>query len=996
MRGAHVTLSFARSFMPHSLRRMLAAGAALGLLASAGAGRTAAPLADRDRVWPQSYSDLPADPDVRFGVLPNGMRYALMHNDTPIGQTSLRLRIGSGSLEEDDSEQGLAHVLEHMAFKGSTHAPNGEIVKVLERLGLSFGGDTNAQTGWTDTNYELDLPRSDRQTLETGLTYLADVGSGLLIRPEALSTERGVVLSEERLRDTPDYEVYKARLQFLLAGQLASERSPIGKVAIVQSAPATLLRRFYDANYRPDRAVLIAVGDFDVDAMKAQIATLFGGWRGVGPETAAPDLGAPIRRGEATQLIVRQGAPPSLVIARLTPADDTPDSVAKQRRDLIEGLALAALNRRFQRAAHAPDAPFLAAAAGRSDEFRSARVAEVQVSFKPAGWRPALQAAVAMQRQALQYGFSQAEVDREVTEAGVAFRNAAASAATRRTPTLAAELVRTVDDREVDTSPAEDLRLFEQFTQGLSVQTVDAALRHAFEGAGPLVSMATPDPIEGGEGALATAFRTAEAAPVAPPAALRSLNWTHTDFGAAGQVVQTRTISDLGVTVVRFANGVRLIVRPSTLRKDQVLVSVNFGHGRLGLPRDRVTPDWAVSAFVGGGLSDLSFEDVQQALADHSVSAGLAVDDDAFSLTGSTRPKDLALQMQLLAAYMTAPGWRPEAFARTQALTSEELAQLPSTPQGIEDRDLSALLHDGDARWRYPTAEQVHEASLDDLKAILAPALAGAPLEVVVAGDTTVEAAVRAVAQTFAAQTFAALPARRDRPIAPGANEVRFPAPVATPLVRLDKGRPDQAIAYVAWPAADLLSDTQRARRLNMAAEVLQLRITDQVRVAEGASYSPSAGAYESEVFPGYGYVYAGVETPPTKLASFYADVDKIIADLREKGVTPDELNRAVKPHVDGIQRAQQTNGYWITMLHDAEEDPRRLDLIRTSVAGYLKMTPQDVQDTLTAYLPDAKAWRLEVESATPAAGPTTATPTPIPRPTLPARALGGATTPSR
>ena len=946
--------------MLRSVRQSLLAGAVLFLLQTSGVQAAAAPPpALRDTVWPQSYSDLPADPSVRFGVLPNGMRYALMHNETPKGQVSLRLRIGSGSLEENDGQQGLAHMLEHMAFKGSTHAPNGEMTKRLERLGLSFGGDTNARTGFTDTAYQLDLPQGDANTLNVGLTFLSDIGSGLLLKQDALDSERKVVLAEERLRDTPDFEVTKARLSFELNGQLVADRLPIGKVAIIQAATASQLRTLYDANYRPDRATLIVVGDIDPATVETQIRRLFGGWRGLGPETPAPDLGRPAARGEATQLIVRKGAAPSLVIAWASPHDDSPDSLAKERRNFVENLAFAALNRRFERAAHAPEPSFLGADAGRSDQERSARLAQIQVAFRPSSWRQALQAAVEMQRQALQYGFSQGEVDREITETGVTLRNAVAGAATRRTPAIAEELIRSVDDQEVETSPDEDLRLFGRFTQGLTAAEVTQALRDAFKGSGPLVSLATPEPIEGGEGALASAFHAAGTAPVSPAAALRTLSWTHTGFGPPGQVADTRTVADLGVTFVRFANGVKLTVKPTAFRKDQVQVSVNFGHGRLELPRDRIAPDWATSAFVTGGLSDLTYEDVQQVLADRTVSVGLSVGDDAYTLAGATRPQDLDVQTQLLAAYMTSPGWRPEAFTRTQGLLNVTLAQLSSTPQGVQARDLPALTHDGDARWRYPEPSQVRATQFDQLKALIGPALGRGPLEVVVTGDVSVESAIKAVAATFGA-----LPPRQPEAVPPGEDQVRFPSGNAALVTREHRGRADQAIAYVGWPATDLLSDLQRARRINIAAQVLQLRLTDQVRVAEGASYAPAAGATESDVFPGYGYVYASVETPPAKIAGFYADVAKIAADLRTHPVTADELQRAVRPRIESIMRAQQTNGYWSAMLHDAQDDPRRLDLIRSSIPGYQKMTPVDVQQAAQAYLTDAGAWRFQVEPA--------------------------------
>src|SRR5580704_5971941 len=155
---------------------------------------TAAPAAN---AWPQAYADLPPDPAMRFGTLPNGMRYVVMKNKTPGGQATFRLRFAAGSMDESDAEQGLAHLLEHMAFDGSTHVPNGEMIKILERHGLAFGADTNASTSWEETVYKLDLPKADADTVDTSLMLLREVGSELLLDQSAIDKERGVVLSEE-------------------------------------------------------------------------------------------------------------------------------------------------------------------------------------------------------------------------------------------------------------------------------------------------------------------------------------------------------------------------------------------------------------------------------------------------------------------------------------------------------------------------------------------------------------------------------------------------------------------------------------------------------------------------------------------------------------------------------------------------------------------------------------------------------------------------------
>ena len=913
-------------------------------------------LAQRDRIWAQDYSDLPANPDIRFGVLPNGMRYAVLRNATPSGQASLRMRVGSGSLEENDEEQGLAHFLEHMSFKGSTHVPNGDMIRILQRHGLAFGADTNAQTEFTQTVFELDLPQADPDTIGAGLMLLRDIGGELTIPAKPMDTERGVVLSEERLRDTPAYEAFKAQWRFQFKGQLVADRLPIGKVDIIKSASPELLRTLYHANYRPDRTTLIAVGDFDPAAMESEIKARFSDWRPVGPETPSPDLGAPPSRGEAAKVIVQPGVAPALTLAWVAPFDPTPDTFAKERRDTIEAIALAALNRRLERIAHGEQPPFLAAGAGRSNEERSAKIASLRVLFRPGAWREAMDAAVSAQNQALRYGFSPAEIAREVTEMRVRLRSAVAGAGTRRTPALADEIVRSVDEQQVETAPSEDLAIFEQFVRKLKPGEVNAALANAFTGSGPLVSLTSPQGIEQGDAALLAAYDKARTASVAPPVAVFDKTWTHTDFGPAGRVVERSAATDLGVTFVRFANGVRLTVKATPFSKDQVQVAIHLGDGRLGLPTHAPSPWWASSVFPAGGLKDLSYEQIQQVLADRSVSVSLSVEDDSFLLSGETRPQDLDAQLQLLSAYMVAPGWRREAFERTRNLVGVSLSELDSTPEGVQSRDLAPLERSGDPRWALPTSGQLQAVTLDQVKAMLQPALDGGPVEVEIVGDTDVDRAIAAVASTLGA-----LPGRKAEAVDPAAARIRFPAPSPDIVMRTHKGRSDQAIAYIAWPAPDFFADPQQSRVLNTTSEVLGSRLIDQLRIAEGVTYSPVSNASLSQTFKGFGFLSASVETPPSKLDNFYKDVTKITGDMASAGVSADELERARKPHVQQITKAQQTNEYWVAMLHKAQSDPRRLALIRDTLPGYAKVTTGDVQQAARTYLQDARAWRFEV-----------------------------------
>lgn len=934
-----------------------AAGLSAGVLfASASpialAGEPAPPPA-----WAQQRSDLKPDPAVRFGILPNGMRYAVMRNATPPGQTSLRLRIGSGSLEENDAEQGLAHVLEHMAFKGSVHVPADEMVKILERKGLAFGPDTNAETEWTQTVFMLDLPHSDADTLGTGLMLMRETAGNLTLADKALSTERGVVLSEERLRDTPDYRAEKAQLELFLNGQLAARRFPIGSVEVIKTAPVSLVRAFYEANYRPERATLIAVGDFDPGDMEGRIKALFGDWKGVGPATAEPDLGQVARRGAVVKLVEQPGASTKAIIAWVRPYDASADTAAKERRETVETLGLAVLNRRLAKLAEGANPPFLGAGAGFQNLFRSAKIAVIEATSPPSDWQRSLTAADQEVRRLVAYGVSQPELDREIADYRAGLVNALAGAATRPTPVLASGLVDAVNDDQVFTAPAQDLAIFDEATKGLSAETVNAAVRSIFAGAGPLVELATPTAIDGGEPTVTKAFNAAAAQPLSAPVAETAVVWPYTHFGPPSPVVDQHTVPDLGFVTTRFANGVRLLVKHTDFRKDQVLVSVAIGDGRLGLPSDRPSVAWSAGSLIQGGFGKLAFEDSQRALAGKLVNTTFAVDNTAFEFNGSTRPEDVGTELQIIAAYITDPGFRAEAFDQAKAGLLAALPQLEATPGGVLGRDAAGLFTRGDARFRFPLKTEIQGANPGDLKALLSAPLAQGGIDVTIVGDISPDKAAE-----WVGETLGALKPRPPRaPDLAAAPNVRFPEPTPSPVRLDDTGRPDQAIAVVAWPATDFFADMRKSRALTLAGDIFGDRLLDKVRIAEGATYSPETRVNLSQAFAGYGYAFSLVEVKPASIPGFFDTVADIAKAMRESPVTDDELERARNPAVAGLRKAQATNEYWLTNLSGALADPRRLALIRTTFPDYGAVTPADIQAAARAWFKDETAWKLVI-----------------------------------
>lgn len=906
--------------------------------------------------WPQTLSDLPAEPGVHFGTLENGMRFAIMRNATPSGQAAIRFRIGAGSLDENDNQQGLAHFLEHMAFKGSTHVGQDEMIRILQRKGLAFGPDTNANTSYDETVYELDLPEVDADTLSTGLMLMRETASELTLDAGAFDRERGVILSEERLRDTPQYRAAIGVTNSLLAGQRVSERTPIGKVDIISKAPVSLLRDYYRANYRPERATLIVVGDVDPAAIETEIRQRFSDWKAAAPAPQKPDLGTLKPKGESAEVIAVPGGTTNVQIAWTRPYDTSPDTFAKRRAELIEDLGLLVLKRRMSTMASRADAPFISAAVGSQDLFDSARLVVVMANSEPNKWQAALAAIDQEQRRFQQFGADQAEIDREITEYRSILQAVAAGAATRTSPDIASMLASTVDDNQVFTSPAQDLSMFETITKDLKADEVNQVLQHVFSGNGPQLVLQTAQSPQGGADEVRQVYDTSRAVAVTAPSSAAAVVWPYTHFGEPGAVAERRTVDDLGVTMVRFANGVRLTVKPTKLRANEVLVREDIGNGRLDLPNDHPLAIWTSPAVVLSGTKAMDYPDMQKALAATIAGIDFSVDDSSFQFTGQTRPEDLATQLQIMTAYTSDPAYRPEVFKRVQQAYLNNLDQYEATPGAVISRDFAGLVHSGDPRWTFPDRAQLSATKLEDFEALFRSRISTGPIDITIVGDITVDEAILRTAETFGT-----LPARTDTTPGNSASDVHFPSPTEKPVMRTHSGRADNAAAIVAAPVGDMLSDMQRGFTANIAAQIFENRLIDQFRIAEGATYSPKGSMDLSWEIPGYGYAYFYVETTPAKIADFYALVDKIAADLRSNDVSPDELVRARAPIIETLKHQQQSNEYWVQYLKGAQTDPRRLERIRDNLSGYDKVTDEDIRHFAATYFQPARFWKFEV-----------------------------------
>lgn len=917
----------------------------------------AAPADPVSTAWGFDRSDVPRDPEWRYGLLPNGMRYAIRRNATPLGSASIRMRFDVGSTAEAEDQQGLAHFLEHMAFNGSTHVPEGEMVKILERHGLAFGADTNASTSFTETVYKLDLPQVSDEVVDTGLMLMRETASELSIDPRAVDRERGIILSERRARDQYAYRRLTHFLDFALPGTLVARRMPIGTPEVIRSAPAERIRDLYRRFYRPDRSVLIVTGDIEPDLIEASIRERFSDWQPAGPKEAEPVTGTiNPDRPTSTAYFRDPDVPTSVSLFATKPADTSPDSARKRERSILETLANAVLSRRLSKLARQEDPPILGGSAGYAPLFGAAELASIDISARGDDWRSAVAVADRELRRALSYGFTQAELDEQMANLRRGFENGARQAATRRSDALADALVSAINDDLVVTTPAWRLEQFNAFAPQITLDAVNNAFRAIWSGANPQVHVSGKKAIAGAPGAILAAYDESRATEVLPVADAERAAFAYRDFGNAGAVIADNRIADLDIRTIRFANNVRLNIRKTDFEQDRIRVSLRIGRGALEFGKDKPGLRMFMNgAFASGGLVAHSLDELQTITAGRSVALGLAASDEYFGTTTITTPDDLELQMQIFAAYMMAPGFRVDGDRQWQNRIPVVYDTLDASPGAIAGRDVPRIIASGDPRFGTPPLAILQQRNMAELKAATARAFASGAIEIGIVGDIDEQAAIDVVARTFGA-----LPMRDEAPPRlDEARQVSFPTD-RTPVVLLHEGKPDEAMAMAYWPTTDN-SDFRTEATLSMLSAVMGLMLTEELRETLGATYSPVAYSSTSSIYPGFGQLVASNNVAVDDIARVESAVDAIANRLRTEPVSADLMLRARKPILERIDKARRENGNWIALIDEAQTEPRWIERFRVARPVYESISADDLRQAAIRWLDPAAALRIRI-----------------------------------
>lgn len=913
--------------------------------------------------WLYEGSDVPQDKEWIFGKLPNGVRYAVRRNGVPPGQISVRVLVDAGSMYETDAERGYAHLIEHLSFRESKYLKEGETIPTWQRLGATFGSDTNANTSPTQTVYQLDIPDATAPKIDETFKLLSGMITSPIFTPHGVKTEVPIVLAEMRERGGAQNRIAEGTRALLFAGQPLANRAPIGTVETLNAATDKSVKAFHDRWYRPENTVVVVAGDADPQMLIQQIGQWFGPWKVKGKAAKAPSFGKPLAPAGAdpanpvgdTKVFVEPDLPRIVNFAVLRPWEKVNDTIVYNQGLMIDRLALALINRRLEAKARGGGS-FLFASVEQQDVSRSADATFVSVTPLGDDWRGALKDVRSVIADALANPPTPEEIEREVAEFDIAYKVPVETRETQAGSALADEITNAVDIRETVANPE---TVYDIFTKSKGLFTPEAVLEHTrslFKGTVIRGVLVTPSAADGDAAALKAELLAPVDAASGSRLAAGSLKFSDLPaIGTPGTVASTKPAGFLGIETIELSNGVRVMLWPNDAEPGRILMKVRFGGGYASMSQQDGTYAWLGRvALMDQGFADLDREKLDRLSTGRKLSLDFDIEDKTFAMSADTRPADMADQLYLMAAKLAMPRWDKNPILRAKAAGRLQYESYNGSPAGVLDRDLGWLLKNGDPRYSTPTPAELDKSDAEGFRRVWEPLLAQGPIEIDMFGDFKRDDAVAALEKTFGA-----LPARRD-PAEP-AFSPSIPPANAEPLVLTHRGDPNQAAAVVAWPTGGGRAGIRESRQLEILAQVVNNRLFDEMRERIGASYAPQVGSQWPEDSQSGGYVIATVQLRPEDLPAFFAAADKIAADLAATPPTADELARVTEPLKQYVTRVSTGNGFYLLHLDGAAFEPGKFSDLRSILRDYSETTPERMQALAKRYLVKDRSWRLEV-----------------------------------
>jgi zinc protease len=911
--------------------RVAVSGVLTGVLAATGpAASTQTPPAGHETSAASvaSYGlsqQMPVDPEAVVGTLRNGLRYYVRANGKPGRRAELRLVVKAGSVLEDDGQQGLAHFVEHMEFEGTRNFPRQSIVDFLSSLGLSIGPDANAATSYDDTQYTLRVPTDVPGVLDRALLVLEDWAQGASFDQSGIDHERGIVLSEWRMHLGAAERTQDKIRRVQLEQSRYADRPPIGNPDVIEHVQREQLTRFYRDWYRPDLMAVIVVGDVDRDAVATMIKEHFSSLSSPSPERPRPAFDVPDHPGTRYAVVTdKETTATAVQVSDLRPARNQ-GSVGGYRELMLDQLFAGMLSARLDELSQSANPPFFRAAAGRG-LFPTARTrdeAVLQALVSNDGVASGLDALVTELQRVARFGFTATELARAKQAMMLGSERVATESPDRESASRADEYTRNFLQEEALPTIWQELAFHRRFVPGITLGEVDALTRDWFPDRNRLIVVSAPEAagvVLPDQAKLATAVKTAAARRLEPYVDAAAGQALMDAPPPRGTIVKTTARPEAGITEWTLSNGATVVLRPTSLKEDQILFRAAAPGGTsLASDADFIPARVADAVVPAGGVGRFSAVILDKILAGKAVAVTPFIDEIDEGLGGGSTPQDLETMFQLVYLRFTQPRADPTAFAAMTSQARGLLANQMASPDVVFNQAIDATLSRNSPRRQPETPATVDQWNLAKSLAFYKARFADASnFRFVFVGSFTPEA-IKPLVETY----IASLPAThahetwRDLGIAPPEGVVEK---------TIEKGiAPKSEVAIVL--SGPFTYDDPHRLALRTMTLVLQSRLVDTIRQELGGTYSITATP-DTEKFPRPEYrMRIDWTCDPERTALLVQRVFEEIAFVKTTPLSQDQVALIREGLLREFERNSQDNGYLLNQISRRYEDGDAADV---------------------------------------------------------------------
>lgn len=867
----------------------------------------------------QMSQELPIDPQVRYGKLDNGLTYYIRHNPYPENRADFYIAQRVGSMQEEDNQAGLAHFLEHMAFNGTKHYPGRKtMLDYLEQNGAKFGLNVNAYTSFDETVYNLsDIPVVRQGVIDSCLLILHDWSGFITLDNDEIDKERSIIKEEWRTRGNAQMRIWEHQLPILFQGSKYANRLPIGSMDVVENFEHQVLKDYYHKWYRPDLQAIIVVGDIDAEAVEAKIKAMFSDI--AMPANAAERIFYPVPDNE--EPIIAISTDPEQVATRVTlfvKHDVVPEEVKKTQAGLVisflKGLISQMFSDRLTEISQKADAPFGASTAYDDNYFVSkTKDAWTSIAISKEGKIDASLATLLRENERVRrFGFTDAEVERAKATLLQSYENAYNNRNKEKNDRYIREYVSSFTDSEPIPGIEYEYNFVKQFAPMINAAAVNQVAKQLINDKNVVISITGPQKdgiVYPTEEEVLNIFNTVIAEEITPYEEKLSDEPLISQLPAKGQVIKSVPDTKLDATVWTLSNGMKVIIKKTDFKDDQILMrSIAYGGTSIVPEKDVFNAQLAGAVPQIGGIGNFSATDLKKVLAGKTAQAHVAITTWNQYVNGSSSIRDLETLLQLTYLHFTAPRKDEEAFTSLLEMIKNQLKNLASEPSYIFSDSTTYAMYGNNVRAKNMKLADAEALNYDRIIEIYKEIYANPGSFVF----TFVGNVDEAVLKPLVEQYLASLPSGNkdakygniDYNIRKGVYANTFDQEMKTPKTSVFK-------AY----SGTLTRNQKTEMSLSALKQVLDIVYVQTVREEEGGTYGVGTRMQINRIPEGQTLLQMMFDTDPEKVTKLTPIIDRELQKIADNGPQDADFQKVKEYMAKQFEQDVKTNEYWNNAL---------------------------------------------------------------------------------